>query len=385
MPSDTLLFTSWLEPELVERIRAAAPSVRVAYEPELLRPPLYPADHTGRPVERSAEQEARWRSLLAEATILFDFDKTHLEDLPDLAPRVRWIQATSAGIGQTVRRHAYARRMPGTVFTTASGVHARPLAEFVAMSMLAHARGLLPSVHAQRARHWERFAGTDLEGRTVVVVGYGRVGREVGRVARALGMTVLGVRRGGGQAGGESQAGEDPTARDPAAASPRAPSPAFAYPAARGGSATPVADDADPHEIHPASALRALLPRAEYLVLAAPHTGETERMIGAPELAALPAGAVLVNIGRGALVDEAALVSALGSGHLGGAYLDVFETEPLPPGSPLWGMSNVLVCPHSGSTSDRENGRITELFCENLRRWQAGEPLLNVLDAERGY
>jgi phosphoglycerate dehydrogenase-like enzyme len=131
--------------------------------------------------------------------------------------------------------------------------------------------------------------------------------------------------------------------------------------------------------------LPGLLPRADYLVLAAPHTAETEGMIGAEELAALPRGAVLINVGRGALVDEAALIVALESGHLGGAYLDVFETEPLPPESPLWTMPNVLVCPHSGSTSDRENERITDLFCENLRRWQAGEPLLNVLDAERGY
>jgi phosphoglycerate dehydrogenase-like enzyme len=186
-------------------------------------------------------------------------------------------------------------------------------------------------VHAQRERRWERFAGTDLEGRTVAVVGYGKVGREVGRMAEALGMTVLGV--------GRANVGELP----------------------------------------------ALLPRADYLVLAAPHTAETEGMIGAEELDALPRGAVLINVGRGALVDEAALVTALVSGHLGGAYLDVFETEPLPPESPLWAMPNVLVCPHSGSTSDRENARLTDLFCENLRRWQAGEPLLNVLDAERGY
>jgi glyoxylate/hydroxypyruvate reductase len=347
MPSDTLLIASWLEPELVEHIRTAAPSMRVVHEPGLLRPPRYAADHMGKPVERTPEQEARWRALLAEATILFDFDPTHREDLPELAPRVRWIQATSAGIGQFVRRHAYARRMPHTVFTTASGVHARPLGEFVVMSMLAHARGLLPTVHAQRERHWERFAGTDLEGRTVVVAGYGRIGREVGRMARALGMTVLGVRRG-------ASAAEDP-------------------------------DNAHAHEVHPASGLRSLLPRADYLVIAAPHTDETERMVGAAELAALPAGAVLINIGRGALVDEAALIGALESGHLGGAYLDVYEKEPLPPESPLWAMPNVLVCPHSGSTSDRENERITDLFCENLRRWQAGEPLLNVLDVERGY
>ena len=149
------------------------------------------------------------------------------------------------------------------------------------------------------------------------------------------------------------------------------------------GAEPPGAVHAD--EIHGPAALRGLLPRADFLLLAAPHTDETERLIGAAELAALPPGAALINIGRGALVDEAALVAALASEHLGGAYLDVFETEPLPPESPLWEMPNVLVCPHSASNSDRENARITDLFCENLRRWQAGEPLLNVLDVERGY
>ena len=107
--------------------------------------------------------------------------------------------------------------------------------------------------------------------------------------------------------------------------------------------------------------------------------------IGRAELALLPRGAVLVNVGRGALVDEAALVEALRSGHLGGAALDVFDQEPLPAESPFWGMTNVLVSPHSASTSDRENERITDLFCDNLRRFLAGEPLRNVLDPERQY
>lgn len=346
VPHDTLVIASWLEAEHVDRIRRAAPAMTVEHHPDLLRPPRYAADHKGQDVTRTPEEERRWQELLGRATVLFDFDMTHLADLPELAPRVRWIQATSAGIGHFVRRNEYARRMPDTVFTTASGVHARPLAEFVLLSILAHVRGLLPTLRAQRAHHWERFAGSDLEGRTVVVVGYGKIGQEVGRMAAAFGMTVLGVR-------------------------------------SRPDDTPPSALHA--HEVHGTEALDTLLPRADFLVLAAPHTDETEGMIGSGQLAALPAGAVVVNIGRGALMDEPALVAALESGHLGGAYLDVFETEPLPPESPLWDMPHVLVSPHSGSTSDRENGRITDLFCENLRRWQAGEPLLNVLDVARLY
>ena len=139
------------------------------------------------------------------------------------------------------------------------------------------------------------------------------------------------------------------------------------------------------HELYAPDGLHTVLRRADYLVLITPHTDETEHMIGAAELALLPKGAVLINIGRGALVDEPALIAALQSGQLGGAALDVFATEPLPQDSPLWDMPNVLISPHSGSTSDRENERLTELFCENLRRWLAGEPLLNVLNLETLY
>ena len=128
-----------------------------------------------------------------------------------------------------------------------------------------------------------------------------------------------------------------------------------------------------------------MLRQAQYLVLIAPHTDATERLIGAHELALLPQGALFINIGRGALVDEGALIAALGSGHLGGAALDVFAAEPLPPDSPLWTMPNVLVSPHSASTSDRENERITTLFCDNLRRFLAGEALHNVLDVVALY
>ncbi len=128
-----------------------------------------------------------------------------------------------------------------------------------------------------------------------------------------------------------------------------------------------------------------MLPLAQNLVLIAPRTAETEGMIGARELALLPAGAVFINIGRGALVDEAALIESLRSGHLLGAGLDVFREEPLPATSPLWEMENVLIYPHSASTSQRENERITDLFCENLRLFLAGQPLRNQYDATRGF
>jgi len=338
-----ILIASFIEADLVERIRRVDPRLVVAYEPGLLRPPRYAADHKGGALDRTPEQEARWRELLGEADILFDFDQTHLEDLPELAPRVRWIQSTSSGIGPFVQRMGYAHRMPDTVFTRASGVHAQPLAEFCVMVMLMFRKGLHRVMRDQERKHWERYAGTDLEGKTLVVVGLGGVGREVVRVGKAFRMRVIGVDRPGFRL-------------DP---------------------------DALPlDEFRPSGELHSVLGQAEHLVLIAPHTPETEGMIGARELALLPRGAVFINIARGALVDEEALADALRSGHLAGAGLDVFAEEPLPPESPFWEMPNVLVCPHSASTSDGENRRITDLFCENLRRFLAGQPLINVLDLE---
>ena len=345
-PSDAtlkVLIASFIEPELVEHIRQVDPRLEVLYEPELLRPPRYAADHKGGPMERTPEQEARWRELLGEADVLFDFDQTHLDDLPELAPKVRWIQSTSSGIGPFVQRMGYAHRMPVTVFTRASGVHAQPLAEFCVMVMLMFRKGLHRVMRDQERRHWERYAGTDLEGKTLVVVGLGGVGREVARVAKAFRMRVIGVDR-----------------------------PGYLF----------EPDTLPLDEFRPSGELHSVLGQAEHLVLIAPHTPETEGMIGARELALLPRGAVFINIARGALVDEEALVEALRSGHLAGAGLDVFAEEPLPLDSPFWEMPNVLVSPHSASTSDGENRRLTDLFCENLRRFLRGDPLINVLDVE---
>lgn len=337
-----VLITTYLEPEHIDRIRQVDGSLEVIYEPALLRAPRYAADHNGDPAfQRTPEQERRWQGLLARAEILFDFDPTHRTDLPDLTPNVRWVQATSAGIGQLVKSMGYDTRMPHTVFTTASGVHRRPLAEFVVMAILMHYKGARRMLDAQAHSHWERYAGTDLEGRTLAIVGLGRVGGEIARMCRALGMIVIGT------------------------------------------DITPAPELVDRY--YEPGRLSAMLPQADVLVLMVPHTPQTEKMIGAKELALLPRGAFFINIARGNVVDEPALIEALRSGHLAGAALDVFAEEPLPPHSPLWGMPTVLVSPHSASTSDRENRRITDLFCDNLRRYLAGEPLRNVLNTQLMY
>lgn len=343
-----VLIASYIEPDLVERIRRVDPRVDVTYEPRFLGKPRYACDHHGFPFTRSVQDEAEWRALLRKADILFDFDYTNDADLPELAPNVKWIQASSAGIGQFVVRRRYHERMKRTIFTTASGVHTQALAEFCSLAILAFSRDLLTMQEQQRAAKWERFAPSDLLGRTLLIYGYGAIGREVGRMARALGLRVVGVKRNVTEKGREEAKRDDVT-------------------------------------VVSASSFRAELPNADYLVLSAPHTKDTERVLSGAEIALLKSDAVVINIGRGALIDEEALIEALRDGRLKGAALDVFEKEPLPSTSPLWSLRNVIVSPHSASNTDRENARLVDLFCSNLRRFLAGEPLENVLDVERLY
>ena len=342
----SILIASYLEVEHVETIRTVDKRLIVHYEPELLRPPRYPADHNGSPTTRTEDEELRWQTLLNRAEILFDFDQTHLTDLPDLAPNVRWIQATSAGIGQMVKRLEYDTRMPETIFTTASGIHSQPLAEFCIMSMLMYSRGLTRMLKMQSQKHWERYAGTDLVDRTVTIIGMGNIGQRVTEIAKSFGMHVIGIKR---------------TVSDIDLTGMQA------------------------DQILPVNKLQDALKQADYLILCMPHTPETEYMIGETELNLLPKGAILINIARGTVVDELAMIKSLDQGHLGGAALDVFQTEPLPKHSPLWNMPNVLISPHSGSTSERENSRLTDLFCHNLRQYLDDNPLLNVLDTNLLY
>lgn len=332
----TVLITSYLEPEHVDRIAAAG--ARVLFDPELVAPPRFAGDHSGRPgFRRTREQEARYRAWLAEADVHFDLDAELAPSFPTLAPRLRWIQATSSGIGPLVRRTGLDRS--GITITNAAGIHAVPLAEHALLALLYFVKDVPDRLRVQRAHVWQRYAGRELRGMTATVVGLGAVGLEIARLLRAVGVRVIGIRR--------SPLGPDEADRVDEAATP--------------------------------DRLREVLPRSDALVLIAPHTRETEGMIGAHELSLLPPGAIVVNLARGALIDEPALIDALRRGRLGGAALDVAAVEPLPPDSPLWDLPNVLVTPHSAATVARENERLTDLFVENLRRDRAGEPLRNLL------
>ena len=339
-----VLICSYLEPELVERIRAVDDKLSVCYEPELLPTPRYRADHVGAPLERTPEQQARWEALLGESEILFDFDYTAIATLPERAQKVRWVQATSAGIGQFIARQNYARM--NAVFTTASGVHARPLAEFAVMSMLEVVKKRNLARQQQLEHRWQRFATDELSGKTLAIVGLGKIGKEVARLAKAFDMRVTALKR---HTDGQSAA------------------------------------DLEVDVLRPWTELTKLLEDADFVCLACPHTPETDGLIGASEFAAMKRGATLINVARGAVVQEPAMLEALQGGQLGFAALDVTAVEPLPTDSPLWDMENVSIYHHSASTNDRENERIVEIFCDNLRRYLDGEPLRNQLDIERMY
>ena len=339
-----VVITSPLSDANVAAIAAVDPRLDVVYERDLIPAPEYPSAHP-LPEIPDERTERRWVELLEGAEILFDFGPLALADRLPAWPRLRWIQATSAGVGQLARRVGLTERRD-IVVTTASGVHARPLAEFAVLAMLVFGKDVLRYQAEQRAHGWRRHAGEEIAGKVVAVVGAGRIGRETGRLLRALDAYVIGVVR---------------TLRDRTAA------------------------DVSADEIAAISDLDSILPRVDAVVLATPHTPETEALLDARRIALLPERSIVVNIARGDVLDEAALAEALAAGRLRGAALDVFTTEPPPDSSPFWDLPNVLVSPHSASTVADENDRIVEIFCENLHAYLAGRPLRNVLDPDLLY
>ena len=337
-----VLIATPLEAGLAGEIAAAEPRATVLYAPDLLPVPRYPADHTGTPRELSAAQQQRWSAMRASADVSLDFDWQRPGEVQHTSPRLRWVQATSAGIGGFLQRTGLAQAP--IVFTTAAGVHGTPLAEFTLAALLHFVKDIPGLTRQQAARQWQRHATGQLAGRRVLLVGLGGIGRQVALLLSAAGVEVCGAGRAGHR---------------------------YDVPGVR-----QYTDD---------TSLASALPQADALVLACPLTERTRGLIGATELALLPPGALVVNISRGPVIDEQALIGALRSGHLGGAALDVFETEPLPAASPLWELPNVLISPHSASTVAAENERLTELFIDNLRRWLAGSELRNVYDRTAGY
>jgi phosphoglycerate dehydrogenase-like enzyme len=344
MPTTRIFITSPLEPELVDKIRAVDPArVDVDYQSDLLPPIRYIGDHVGAPFKRTDEQQRRWLEALAAAEVMWDVPR-NIEQLAT-ARKLRWIQQTSTGVGQLMKSLGL---RPDVLVTTARGVHAAPLGEFVFMALLAHWRGLGHLQVEQRAHRWTRYCGESVAGRRLVVIGAGDLARGLAQRARAFEMATTVIARDG--------------------AKTRAHNALF-------------------DEIRTRGDLHAVLANADAVVVTVPHTPETDGMIDRAAFAAMKPGVVFVNIARGQVIDEAALLDGLRGGHIGFAVLDVATTEPLPPESPFWDLPNVLISPHSASTVVGENAKITEIFCWNLRCWLDGRlgEMRNVLDRERMY
>lgn len=247
------------------------------------------------------------------------------------APNATWLHMFSAGLDNPVFGLLAEQ---GVTVTHSAGSSAVPIAHTVIMHVIALCREARAFGVAQSEHRWANSGTLDVEGRRMGIIGLGSIGTEVARLAAHFGIDVVGVRR------------------------------------------SPTGDE--PCETWPVTRLHELLPRIDDLVLTAPLTPETRGIIGARELSLLPQGAHVVNVGRGELVDEAALVDALRSGHLGGAALDVFVVEPLPAESELWDLRNVVVTPHSAGTTALSAQRAADIFADNLRRWADGTPLRNI-------
>lgn len=336
-PISVLVLTQSPIPEpLLERVRAVSPRLEVAPQ-----------------VAQTLEELGAepWR----EVEVLYT---SGLLPPLELAPRLRWVQGHFAG----VERFLDHPLLQSVILTTASGIHAPAMAEYILMMMLAFAHRL-PRIleYQQRVEwpqpRWDLFVPQELRGATVGIVGYGSVGQEVARLAKAFGMRVLAVKR-------NPQRTVQGEWRLPDVGDP---------------------DLKSVDRVYPPEALASLLNESDYVALTVPLTSATHGLIGNEELRRMKPDAILINVSRGGVVDEPALIEALRSGVIGGAALDVFAEEPLPSSSPLWGMPNVILSPHVSGFTPYYDERAMALFAENLRRYISSEPLLNVVDVTRGY
>jgi len=317
-------FTEWRpKPAMTEAIRTRWPEMRVLHLPNY---------------DRLTEE-------LPDTDIFVGYS-LRAEQLKD-AKKLKWIHSTAAGVAQLMYPEL---RDSGILVTNPSGIFSVPMAEHTIGLLLALARNFPDSVRQQDRARWSQQEIwdmpqhlTELNGKVLLIVGYGSIGREVAKRAKAFEMRVWGVTRSGG------------------------------------------GDLTNAEKIFPTTKLLDVLPDADYLLITAPETAETGHLIGAAQIARMKRGARLINVSRGSLLDEAALLRALESGALGGAALDVAHMEPLPAESPLWKAPNLFLTPHTSAVSDKLWERETALLVDLLERWFDGRELFNLVDFARGY
>jgi len=273
------------------------------------------------------------------------------------APELRWVHSATSGVERALTPAAIARDV---VVTNARGVFSRPIAEHVLLMILAISRRLPQLLELQHERTWQPLEGRELRDLTIGIVGYGSLGRAIASLATAFGSRVVAMRR-----------------------HPDAPVAAAVTGDGRDDGTFSVDPKLD--RVYGPDGLHALLAESDIVVLAAPLTPETDGFIDDAAIAAMRRDTWLINVARGRLIDDTALIRALTDDRIGGVALDTFREEPLPQASPLWDLPNVIVTPHTSWSSARVLDRSIDLFCDNLRRFRAGEPLRNVVDRAAGY
>ncbi|MFC7431066.1 MULTISPECIES: D-2-hydroxyacid dehydrogenase [unclassified Agrococcus] len=332
---------------LCERLEALEPRIEVVRDVEAV-PPAASIGEWARPArpERSEAQRAAWRATLAGCDALFGVPGSPAELASVLAASgsVRWVHTMAAGGGSQVKAAGLdAETLERVTFTTSAGVHGAPLAEWAVLGVLAGAKDVPRLERQRRERSWDDgWAMRHVEDMTVLVVGLGGIGTQVAARLGALGATIWGT--------------------------------------TRTGQAVPHVD-----RLVPADDLAEAASQVDAIVLTLPGTARTEGLVGDAVLAGVRPGTILVNVGRGTVVDEDALVRALDDGRIGYAALDVTAVEPLPQHSPLWSHERVLLSPHTAALHEEEPARIVALFADNARRLLDGEPMRNVVDTVEFY
>lgn len=347
-PTLRVVVAAPLDAELCDVIVGIEPRIELLVDHALLPPMRHAADFAGDPsFQRTPQQHQRYEELIDSADALYgipDVDPGALARAIRANPRLQWVQTMAAGGGAQVQAAGLTEKeLARVVFTTSAGVHGGPLAEFAVFGVLAGAKHLPRLIDQQRSHEWSgRWTMTQVSDMTILVLGLGGIGQQTAARLHALGATVVGFNRSGtGAPEGVTAARIDRLAEH--------------------------------------------LPHADAVVVTLPGTTATHSLLDDDFFAHLKHGATIVNVGRGTVIDEKALVRALDGGQVGFAALDVFAVEPLHEGSPLWDSPHVLVSPHTAALDHREERRIAELFADNATRFIDGLPLRNLVDTVEFY
>ncbi len=335
MDTVNVVLVSELEKALQRRIADVDKRIQVSNAAELAAAELAGAAQGG--------GRAELDGLLREAEVILMPRPPWPQEIISRSPKLKWVQYIGAGVDNASARSLLET---GLIVTSGKGTQTIPIGEYVLGTMLMFVKEATLCFLQKQQRRWEKINFSEIRGKTLGIVGLGSIGQEVTRLARAFGMRIVATRRSVVKQE-VSVMGVD--------------------------------------KVYPRRDLTEMLGECDFVVLAVALTGETAGIIGEPELRAMKTSAFLVNVSRGGVVDEAVLIRALREGWIAGAGLDVFQKEPLPPESELWELPNVTISPHVSARSEMRDTRLTELFCENLKRYLGGQPLLNVPDREKGY